>query len=65
VIPELDIWRIANLMNKRYADKAKANSDRRAEELAGIGDHAGVAVWHRIADAIEQLTNTIPPGPLH
>jgi hypothetical protein len=43
-------------MNKRYADKAKANSDRRAEELAGIGDHAGVAVWHRIADAIEQLT---------
>jgi hypothetical protein len=56
VIPELDIWRIANLMNKRYADKAKANSDRRAEELAGIGDHAGVAVWHRIADAIEQLT---------
>jgi hypothetical protein len=24
-----------------------------------------VAVWHRIADAIEQLTKTIPPGPLH
>jgi hypothetical protein len=45
--------------------KARANSERRAEELTAIGDHAGVAVWHRIADAIEQLTNTIPPGPLH
>jgi hypothetical protein len=40
-------------------------SVRRADELAAAGDAAGVAVWHRIIDAIEQLANTIPPGPVH
>jgi len=65
MIPEIDIWRVANLMIKRYGDKAKANSDWRAEELAATGDHAGVAVWRRITHAVEQLTNTTPPGLLH
>jgi len=63
VIPEIDIWRVATLMVKPYADEARANSDRRAEELAAIRDHAGVAVWYRITNAIEQLTDTT--GPLH
>ena len=37
----------------------------RAEELAEAGDWAGEAVWRRIIDAIGQLENTTPPGPLH
>jgi hypothetical protein len=45
VIPEIDIWRAANLMLKRYGDNAKAESARRADELATAGDDAGVAVW--------------------
>ncbi len=65
VIPEIDIWRVANLMLKRYGNKAKAHSDRHGEELTTSGDDAGAAVWRRITGAIEQLTNTIPPGPLH
>jgi hypothetical protein len=52
-------------MIKRYGDKAKANSDWRAEELAATGDHAGVAVCGRTTHAVEQLTNTTPPGLLH
>jgi hypothetical protein len=65
VIPEIDIWRIANLMRKRYGDEADIESAIRAEELADAGNHNGAAVWRRIIDAIGQLENTTPPGPLN
>jgi hypothetical protein len=65
VIPEIDIWRVANLMLKRYGDDADIESAIRADELAEEGDHNGAAVWRRIIDAIGQLENTTPPGPLH
>ena len=65
MIPEIDIWRVANLMLKRYGDEADIESAIRAEELAEEGDHNGAAVWRRIINAIGQLENTTPPGPLH
>ena len=58
MIPEIDIWRVANLMLKRYGDHAEAESARRVDELTAEGDDAGVAVWRRIIDAIGQLGNT-------
>jgi hypothetical protein len=65
VIPEIEIWRVANLMLNRYGDAARAESAKRAEELAADSDLAGVAVWLRIIDAIGQLANTTAPGPVH
>jgi hypothetical protein len=65
VIPEIDIWRVANLMLTRYGDEATAEGAKRAEELADDGDLGGVAVWLRIIDAIGQLAITTPPGPVH
>jgi len=65
VIPEIDIWRAANLMLKRYGDKALEESAARADELAAAEDHNGVAVWRRIAHAVGQLANPTPPGPVH
>ena len=65
VIPEIDIWRAATLMLKRYGDKALEQSDRRADELAAAGDHDGADTWRRITAAVVQLANTTPPGPLH
>jgi hypothetical protein len=44
VIQEIDIWRVAVLMVKRYADDAEANADRRADELETEGDQAGAAI---------------------
>jgi hypothetical protein len=41
VIPEIDIWRAANLMLKRYGEKALEQSATRADELATDGDHDG------------------------
>ena len=65
MIPEIDIWRVANLMLKRYGDEADIESAIRAEELAEEGDHNGAAVWRRVTSAIEQLANRTPPGLVH
>ena len=37
VIPEIDIWRVAYLMLKRYGDEADIESAIRAEEVAEEG----------------------------
>jgi hypothetical protein len=65
VVSEIDIWRAAYLMLRWYGDTAGVESMRRAEEHAADGDSAGVAVWHRIINAIGQLEATTPLGPLH
>jgi hypothetical protein len=65
VIPEIDIWRVANLMLNRYGEEALAEGAKRAEELADDGDLGGVAVWLRVINAIKQLAITTPVGPLH
>jgi hypothetical protein len=64
VIPEIDIWRAANLMLKRYGEKALEESSTRADELAADGDHDGASTWRRITVAVEQLANNVPPGPV-
>ena len=65
MIPEIDIWRVANLMLTRYGDAAIAEGGKRAEELAADGDLAGVAVWLRVVDAVRQLVIMTPTGPVH
>jgi hypothetical protein len=65
VIPEIDIWRAANLMLKRYGEKAFEESSTRADMLAADGDHDGASTWRRITDAVVQLANNVPPGPVH
>ena len=65
MIPEIDIWRAANLMLTRYGDEATAESAKRANELAADGDLASVATWLRVIDAVRQLAITTPVGPLH
>jgi len=66
VIPEIDIWRAANLMLKRYGDKALEESAARADELAA---HRTI-VTVRPSGAgsptpLGQLANQTPTGPLH
>jgi hypothetical protein len=61
LIPEIDIWRAAQLMLKRYGDNALEESAARANELALAGDDDGAATWRRIMAAVEQLANKTPP----
>ena len=65
MIPEIDIWRVADLMLTRYGDAAMTESAKRADELAADGDLASVAVWLRVIDAIKQLATTTSLGPVH
>jgi len=65
VIPEIDIWRAANLMLKRYGNKALDESAARADEPAAQQDDNGAAVWRRITAAVGELANETPSGPLH
>src|SRR6266446_6821106 len=39
MIPQIDIWRVANLMLKRYGDRARQESARHADDLWAAGDH--------------------------
>ena len=55
----------ANLMVKRYGDKALEESSTRVDELTTAGDHDGADTWRRISAAVAQLANNTPPGPLH
>ena len=65
MIPEIDIWRAANPMLKRYGDKALEESATRADDLAAAGDGNGATVWRRITAAVGKRANNTPPGPVH
>ena len=64
MIPEIYIRRAANLMLKRYGEKALEASAARADELAAGGDHDGAGdLAPEITDAVAQLANKTRPGP--
>jgi len=43
-----------------------AQAERHARRrLAAEGNHDGTVTWRRITDAVLQLENTTPPGPVH
>ena len=65
MISEIDVWRAAVLMMKRYSDNAPIESGKRADEFANSGDDAGAAIWRRIENAAEKLAATTPCGPVH
>ena len=65
MIPNIDIWRAATLMLKRYGESARTESAARAAELATEADPDDAAIWRLITDAVEQLANTTPSGPVH
>ena len=65
MIPEIDIWRAAQLILKRYGDKALDETVARADQLAAAGDENGAATWRLITNAVAQLANQTPPRPVH
>lgn len=65
MISDLDIWRTAWAMMKRYGDSAELEAARRADELLAQGDLAGQAVWLRVCRAVAGLLATAPDGVVH
>ena len=55
IIPDLDIYRSANVLVKLYGQDAPIHAAMKADELLEAGDLDGFAVWKRIVKAVEEL----------
>ncbi len=62
MIPDLDIWRSANILVKHHGQDAPIHAAMRADAMFDRGDLGGYAVWKRILRAVEELQGA-EPGP--
>ncbi len=63
MIPDLDIYRAANVIIKQYGQDAPIHAAMRADAMLEAGDLGGYAVWKRIIKAVEELQRAEPrPG---
>ncbi len=60
MIPDLDIYRTANILVKRHGQGAPIHAAMRADELLDKGDFEGCAVFKRVIRAVEELQGTAP-----
>lgn len=60
MLPEIDIWRAASVMLKRYRDTAWFEAARRTDGMLDAGDIEGAAVWRRVLKVIEKLQTSTP-----
>jgi hypothetical protein len=60
-ISEKDIWRSAAEMIKAHGENAWDEAVKRYFDLKENGDTEGMAVWRRVARAIDEFS-TINPG---
>ncbi len=55
-----DLWRVTNVMIKRYCDGAATEAAMRADEFLDQGIIDGERLWMRIMQTIEELQRTRP-----
>ncbi len=60
MIPDLDIYRSAQVLVKQHGQDAPIHAAMRADAMLDKGDLDGYAVWKRILRAVEELGNTTP-----
>ncbi len=60
MISDLDLWRAAQIMVKRYGDGATTEAAMCADEFLDQGNLDGKRVWMRIMQAIEELQRERP-----
>ena len=64
-IPEIDIWRVANLLVQQHGDDAERVAIHRVEEMNELNDLGGSLTWGRIRVAVAELLHAKRSGPLH
>jgi hypothetical protein len=62
MIPEVDIWRVANLMFTRYGDEAMLEGAQRAHKLAAVVTAPGRQLGF---GSLMRLAYTTPAGPVN
>ncbi len=67
MIPELDIYRSAQVLVKQHGQDAPIHAAMRADAMLEKGDLDGCAVWKRVLRAVEELQGTVPKSgePVH
>ncbi len=60
MIPDLDIYRSAQVLVKHHGPDAPIHAAMRADAMLDKGDLGGYAVWKRILRAVEGLQKTEP-----
>ncbi len=65
VIPDLDIFRSANLLVKQHGQHAPIQAAMRADAMLDKGDLGGCTVWRRVLRAVEELQGTEPGLGVH
>ena len=58
MIPDLDIYRAATVIIKRYGEEARLHATMRADALLKAGDRDGHMAFTRILRVIEELQGT-------
>ena len=64
MIPDMNIWRAANLVIKQHGENAEIVAAQRADLMLERGDPERRLVWLRITRAIVEL-QAAPTGPTH
>ncbi len=62
MIPDLDIYRSANLLIKQHGENTPIEAAMRADAMLEKGDLDGYAAWKRMPRAVEELRRA-GPGP--
>ncbi len=65
MIPDLDIYRSANILVKQHGEDAPIHAAMRADAMIGAGDLDGYGVWRRIFRAVEELQEVEPGTRVH
>ncbi len=60
MITDLEIYRAANQLVKRYGGDAGFEAAKRADAMIEQGDPEGLAVWKRILRAVDELQRAKP-----
>ena len=52
---DIDIYRTANLLNRRHGSEAQIEAALRVDALLDAGDVEGSATWRKVLKAIQEL----------
>ncbi len=65
MIPDLDIYRSAQVLVKQHGQDAPIHAAMRADAMLDKGDLDGYAVWRRIVRAVGELQRIEPGAQVH
>ena len=65
MIPDLDIYRSANLLVKHHGEDAPIHAVMRSDAMLDKGALDGFAVWKRVLRVVEELQRVEPGAQVH